>query len=220
MIGLGCDKNEKRYRKNRNSISCRNCSELKWVALVCETFWKVDNCNWPIPTTTVSLLPRAKTWQVNFNCTKRTLWFWILDFIFAFEWAEKMFVVNQHGKDSYLGNTQAFCRETNHKKRKQVYFNLNFLLKGFILYLSWIPGQKKSQKNFNLNLELIFLLILTSHARCLFPHRVGAEPHLKWRMVNINIYSKDECVGRGKEELVYTCLVLNLSGPIDLLEEN
>ena len=29
-----------------------------------------------------------------------------------------------------------------------------------------------------------------------------------------------EYVGWGKEELVYTCLVLNLSGPIDLLEEN
>ena len=138
MIGLGSDKNEQRYKDPTkkqifNSVLCHNCSELKWVPLVWETFWKVDNCNWPIPTTTVSLLPRAKTRQVNFNCTKRTLWFWILDFIFAFEWAEKMFVVNQHGKDSYFGNTQAFCRETNHKKRNQVYFNLNFLLKGFIL---------------------------------------------------------------------------------------
>ena len=34
------------------------------------------------------------------------------------------------------------------------------------------------------------------------------------------MYGNAEYVGRGKEELVYTCLVLNLSGPIDLLEEN
>ena len=154
-------------------------------ALVWETFWKVDNCNWPIPTTTVSLLPRAKTWQVNFNCTKGMLWFWILDFILAFEWAEKMFTVYQHGKDSYLGNTQVFCRETNHKKEPGI-FQLQIWAEGIFLYLSWKSVQKKGQKNFNLNLELILLLILTSHARCLFPHRVGAEPHLKWRMVNIN----------------------------------
>ena len=96
-----------------------------------------------------------------------------------------MFAVNQQGKDSYLGNTQVFCRETNHKKGPGI-FQLQIWAEGIFLYLSWKSCQKKGQENFNLNLELILLLILTSHARCLFPHRVGAEPHLKWRMVNIN----------------------------------
>ena len=150
MIGLGSDKNEQRYKdptkkQKFNSVSCRNCSELKWVALVWETFWKVDNCNWPIPTTTVSLLPRAKTWQVNFNCTKRTLWFWILDFIFAFEWAEKMFAVNQQGKDSYLGNTQVFCRETNHKKGPGI-FQLQIWAEGFFCICPGNLARKKGQK--------------------------------------------------------------------------
>ena len=136
---------------------------------------------------------------MNYNCTKRTLWFWILDFIFAFEWAEKMFAVNQQGKDSYLGNTQVFCRETNHKKEPGI-FQLQIWAEGIFLYLSWKSGQKKRPRKFQPQSWADPPPHFDEPCTLSLSTQGGSRTPPKVKDGEYQLYGNAEYVGRGKED--------------------